>query len=208
MRAAWSITFPVAIVVMASAMSVAAQDRPDISGTWRLNHDLTAQARAHEIEREPNIGRRLPVGASGSPMGMGGGGGRGPTDTGSGSRRSSEELAKAREGLRLASLVPDRLTIARDGKTFVVTDPAGVTQRLTPDGKTTKSEIGALTIDAKAKWEGATLVVERKFEGGVKAQERYSFTADPRRLVIVTKVEDTSAVGDRARTLHRVYDGS
>jgi hypothetical protein len=199
--------FAVAILVIGSAVALAAQDRPDVSGSWRLNHDLTALARAQEIEREPNIGRRLPVGGSGSPMGMGGGG-RGPTDVSSGSRRTSEELSKAREGVRLASLAPERLTIAKDGKTFVVTDPAGVTQRLTPDGKTTKSEIGALTIDTKAKWDGTTLVVERKFEGGVKANDRYSFTAEPRRLVIVTKVEDTSAVGDRPRTLHRVYDGS
>jgi hypothetical protein len=191
-----------------SAVALAAQDRPDVSGSWKLNHDLTALARAQEIEREPNIGRRLPVGAAGSPVGMGGGGGRGPTDTSSGSRRSSEEVAKAREGVRLASLVPERLTIVKDGKTFVVTDPAGVSQRLTPDGKTTKSEIGALTIDTKTKWDGATLVVERKFEGGVKANDRYSFTAEPRRLVIVTKVEDTSALGDRPRTLHRLYDGS
>jgi hypothetical protein len=199
--------FAVAILVIGSAVALAAQDRPDVSGSWKLNHDLTALARAQEIEREPNIGRRLPVGGSGSPMGMGGGG-RGPTDVSSGSRRTSEELSKAREGVRLASLAPERLTIAKDGKTFVVTDPAGVTQRLTPDGKTTKSEIGALTIDTKAKWDGTTLVVERKFEGGVKANDRYSFTAEPRRLVIVTKVEDTSAVGDRPRTLHRVYDGS
>jgi hypothetical protein len=199
--------FAVAILVIGSAVALAAQDRPDVSGSWKLNHDLTALARAQEIEREPNIGRRLPVGGSGSPLGMGGGG-RGPTDVSSGSRRTSEELSKAREGVRLASLAPERLTIAKDGKTFVVTDPAGVTQRLTPDGKTTKSEIGALTIDTKAKWDGTTLVVERKFEGGVKANDRYSFTAEPRRLVIVTKVEDTSAVGDRPRTLHRVYDGS
>ena len=199
--------FAVTILVMGSAVALAAQDRPDVSGSWKLNHDLTALARAQEIEREPNIGRRLPVGGSGSPMGMGGGG-RGPTDVSSGSRRTSEELSKAREGVRLASLAPERLTIAKDGKTFVVTDPAGVTQRLTPDGKTTKSEIGALTIDTKAKWDGTTLVVERKFEGGVKANDRYSFTAEPRRLVIVTKVEDTSAAGDRPRTLHRVYDGS
>src|SRR5262245_57603217 len=207
MRAGRYGAYLVAVVVIASATSAAAQERPDVSGAWKLNQELTAQARAQEIEREPNIGRRLPVGASGSPMGMGGSG-RGPTDVSSGSRRSSEETAKAREGMRLASLVPDRLTIVKDGKTFVVTDPAGVTQRLTPDGKTTKSEIGALTIDTKAKWEGTTLVVERKFEGGVKANERYSFTAEPRRLVIVTKVEDTSSVGDRPRTFQRVYDGS
>jgi hypothetical protein len=193
-------------LTLAAAATAAAQEHPDISGEWRLNPDLTARARALEVERDPNLGRRLPVGASGSPMGMGGG--RGPTDVSGGSRRSPEELAKAREGLRLAALIPEHLKIVKDGKTFVVTDAAGVAQRLTPDGKSAKSEIGALTIDTKTKWEGTSLVVERKFEGGVKTNERYSLTAEPRRLTIVIKVEDTSALGDRPRTLQRVYDGS
>jgi hypothetical protein len=191
---------------VAAIAAAQAQERPDVSGEWRLNADLTARARVQEVEREPNLGRRLPVGGSGGSMGSGSSG-RGPTEV-SGSRRNSEETAKAREGIRLASIVPERLSIVKDGKTFVLTDAAGVSQRLTPDGKTTKAEIGALTIESKARWDGATLVVERKFEGGVKSSDRYSLTANPRRLVIVTKVENTDAIGERPRTLHRVYDGS
>jgi hypothetical protein len=199
--------FVVAMLAAAGVMATA-QDkaRVDLTGGWRLNADLTARARALEVEREPNLGRRLPVGGSGAPMGIGSAG-RGPTDTGSG-RRSAEDSAKAREAIRLASLVPERLTIVKDGTTFVVTDAAGVSQRLTPNGKTTRSEIGALTVETKTKWDGTTLVVERKFEGGVKASERYSVTAEPRRLTIATKIENSEAVGERPRTLHRVYDGS
>jgi hypothetical protein len=115
-------------------------------------------------------------------------------------------MAKAREGVRLASLVPAKLTIVRDAASLVVTDAAGVSSRLTP-GKTEKTEMGALTIEAKAHWDGTTLVVERKFEGGVKATERYSLSAD-RRLSIVSKIDNTTVAGERARTVHRVYDAA
>jgi len=191
------------VVILAFAAAALSQARPDFSGAWTLNEELTARARAQQVDAEPNFGRRIPIGGSG-PIG----GGRGPTDVNSGGgRRTPEEMAKAREGVRLASLVPQTLTIASDGSSIVVTDSAGVRSRLTP-GKSEKSELGALTVDAKARWDGTTLVVERKFEGGVKATDRYSLTADPRRLTIVSKVENTAVPGDRARMVHRVYDGA
>jgi hypothetical protein len=204
MKAKRAVTVLAAVVALTASVSISAQERPDFPGSWTLNADLTARARAQEIASEPNLGRRLPIGGSGAPVGMGGGG-RGPTDV-SGGRRNSEEMAKAREGMRLASLAPEKLTIVRDGTTLVVTDASGLVTRLTP-GKTEKSEIGALTVEIKARWERATLVVDRKFEGGVKTTDRYSLTSDPRRLEIVSKIENTAALGERARTLHRVYDG-
>lgn len=203
MKARLAVTALAAVVALTGRFSTSAQERPDFSGLWTLNADLTARARAQEIANEPNVGRRLPIGGSGGPVG---GGGRGPTDTSSG-RRHSEETAKAREGVRIASLVSERLTIVRDGETLVVTDASGVSARLTP-GKSTKSEIGALTVETKTRWDGVTLVVDRKFEGGVKATDRYSIASDPRRLAIVSKVENTAALGERARTWHRVYDPS
>jgi len=65
-----------------------------------------------------------------------------------------------------------------------------------------------LTVETKARWDGTTLIVDRKFEGGVKANERYSMTGAPRRLAIVSKIENTAALGERARMLHRVYDAA
>jgi len=205
MKASLAVSAVTAVVALTAGVSISAQERPDFAGSWALNADLTARARAQEIASEPNVGRRLPIGGSGGPVGIGGGG-RGPTDV-SGGRRNPEEASKAREGVRLASLVPEKLTIGRDGATLVVTDAAGVVTRLTP-GKTEKSEIGALTIETKARWDGTTLVVDRKFEGGVKATDRYSMTPEPRRLVVVSKVENTAALGERPRTLHRVYDAA
>jgi len=115
-------------------------------------------------------------------------------------------MARAREAARLAMLIPDRLTIAAGRDTIVITDGEGVSQKLTTNGKPTRSSAGAIKVETKAKWEGATLVVERKFDAGVKITERYAMTATPRRLTVAAKLENSTLRGDRIRTFERVYD--
>lgn len=189
--------------VMAPANLV--QARPDLSGAWMLNTELsTGPGRRAVAEREAP-GRRSPVGGSGLPMG----GGRGPVSMGGGyggARQDEEDMAKAREAIRLATIAAESLTIVPDGRAFVVTHGDGVTEKWTPDGKTTESRVGALRVERKIKWDSEALVIERKYEGGVKAIDRYSVTSSPRQLVIASRIENNKAAGERARTLRRVYD--
>ena len=145
-------------------------------------------------------GGRAPGGMGG--MGGGGFGGGG----GGGSRPDPQEMAKAREAMRLAMFRAERLTIVHNDAGFVVTDGEGVSHTLTPDGKTSKAEVGALTVQTKVKWDETALVVERKFEGGVKVTDRYWVTDAPRQLVVASKLESNQMSGDRARTFQRVYD--
>ncbi len=140
-------------------------------------------------------GRRGPGGMGG---GFGGGGGE--------NRSNSEEMAKIREATRLATLIPERLTVVKAYNGFTITDNDGVSVTLTADGKSTKSEIGALKVETKVKWDEAVLVVERKFDGGVKATDRYWVTDAPRQLVVASKVENSKMGGNRAIALQRVYD--
>ncbi len=184
---------------------VLAQARPNLVGTWKLNADLTTHSSPGFVNNAPTVGRRTPIGGSGMPMG----GGRGPASAGAGYPGRSEnpnELAKTREAMRLATLTPERLSIVRSGEILVVTDDDGISQKLTPDGKTTKSTVGALEVETKVKWEDEVLVVERKFEGNVKIVERYSVRESPRQLVVSAKVENNRLPGDRSRTFQRVYD--
>jgi hypothetical protein len=179
-----------------------AQERPDFTGVWTLNRDLTTRPGQHGEDRGSSTGRRTPVGGSGMPMG----GGRGPGAMGGGyggARANPEEMAKAREAARLAMLMPERLTIVRDKETIVLTDDDGISSKLTADGKTTKSALGALKVETKAKWDGDVLLVERKFEAGVKVTDRYSVTGTPRRLTIASRIENNKMP---ARTFQRVYD--
>jgi hypothetical protein len=193
------------ITTAGTSILIAAQERVDITGAWKLNTDLTTVA-AGASDRPPFGDRRAPLG--GGPAGMGGVG-HGPATAGGysgGGRADPEDAAKAREGLRLATLTSDRLTIVRKGNAYVVTDANGTSHTWTADGKTTTSEVGALTVETKIKWDGPALVVERKFEGGVKATDRYTVSGTPRRLVIASKVQNTKISGERDRTFQRVYE--
>ena len=195
----------------------------DLTGAWKINNELTQRPERSEEgmgQRRGGGGGRQPVGGMG---GMGGGGRRGPGGMGGGgfgggggggARENPEEMARLRESLRLASLIAERLTIVKAYNGFTVTDGEGVTSTFTADGKTVKSEVGALKVETKVKWDDAVLVVERKFEGGVKVTDRYWVTEAPRnvetdaprQLVIASKIEGGRMSGDRARALQRVYD--
>ena len=212
------------MVVIALLLAGAAPGRlsgepaqPDLTGAWKLNPELsqTPGQRSEEAGARSG-GRRGPGGGmpgGGMPGGGMGGGGRGPGGMGGGgygggggSRPDPEAMAKTREAIRLATLRAERLTIVRNASGFVVTDGEGVSQTLTPDGKTTKADVGALTVQTKVKWDDSALVVERKFEGGVKVTDRFWVTETPRQLVVGSKLETSQMTGDRARTFQRVYD--
>jgi hypothetical protein len=199
-----------------AAVRQSATDHPDFTGAWKINQELTQ--RPERPEESGSGGRhggdgggRTPGGGMGGmgggrrgPGGMGGGGYGG--GGGGGNRSNSEEIAKVREAMRLATLIPDRLTVVKAYNGFTVTDNDGVSMTLTADGKSVKSEVGALKVETKVKWDEAVLVVERKFDGGVKATDRYWVTDAPRQLVVASKVENSRMGANRAIALQRVYD--
>ncbi len=198
-----------------AAVRQSASDHPDFTGAWKINQELTQRPERPEESgsggwrRGGGGGGRTPGGGMGGmggghrgPGGMGGGGFGG----GGGENGQNSEMAKAREAMRLATLIPERLTIVKAYNGFTVTDNDGVSLTLTADGKSMKSEVGALKLETKVKWDEAVLVVERKFDGGVKATDRYWVTDAPRQLVVASKVENSRMGANRAIALQRVYD--
>lgn len=181
----------------------------DLTGAWKINKDLTQRSESEGSLGRPRSGGQAPVGGGGGfggrrgPGGIGGGGFGGG---GRGGGENTEEMARIREAIRIASNIPDRLTIVRAYNGFTVTDGDGVSTTLTADGKSAKTDVGALKVETKVKWDEAVLVVERKFEGGVKVTDRYWVTDAPRQLVIASRIEGGRMSGDRARALQRVYD--
>jgi hypothetical protein len=178
-----------AVFLILCAPQLRAQARPDFSGAWTLNPELTVRPFQSAADSAAESARRTPIG-----------------DNYGGSRENADEIARAREAARLAMLMPNRLTITADKDTIVVTDGEGVSQKLTTNGKAIPSSAGAIKVETKAKWEASTLVVERKFDAGVKITERYSMSAAPRRLTIASKLENSKLRSDRTRTFQRVYD--
>lgn len=187
------------ILLSGGSAAAGAQERAALVGGWTLNPTLTAQAGRRAVEDRAAIaGRRAPLG--GGPVGVGGSG-RQPTDTSTASRRDSDESIKAREAMRLAALASERIAVAADTRSLVLIDASGLTQKLALDNKPSTSQIGALTVETRARWDNAAIVVERKFEGGVKVTDRYTIR-DQTYLVIDSKID--SSQGDRH--VQRIYD--
>ena len=84
----------------------------DLTGEWKLNNELTQRPERPEDSPRRRTGGQAPGGMGGfggrrGPGGIGGGGFGG----GGGGGRSGdpEAMAKTREAMRLATLIPDRL---------------------------------------------------------------------------------------------------
>jgi len=181
-----------------SAAPVPAQDgrpqTPDLTGTWRLNTELS--------DRAPSDRPLLP-----DPQGARGRGGRGGP-RGSGGydaaprRRDLERMEAIR---RPAFDVPVRMTIVRAEDAYIITTEDGQGTRLVPDGKKAKSTVGNIDVETTALWEGAQLVVTRKLDGGITVIHQYSRFDNPRQLIVITRIErDRSDVQPPAMT--RVYE--
>ena len=142
--------------------------------------------------------------AAGWVAGMGGGG-RGGAPGGGGGMGSPEDMERMRAVMEVAMRTPARLTIVPADARLVVTDEEGVSFRIPLDGSKDTGAANGVGFETTAKWENSTLRIERKFKGGLKLVEDYAASADPRQLIVNSKVEGGRMPGG-GRTVKRVYD--
>lgn len=202
-----------ALIIVAVMMSGASgldarwqtSEPSDIIGAWQNNADLTEKP-AQPGGGDQRGGGRQPPGGVMPGGGVPGGGRRpgfgGPPGGGPGGM-DAKGMERVRAAMDAAMEVPVRLTIVRSDAGIEITDGDGVSRTLTPDGKTYKSALNGQRVDVKAKWDRARLVVERSFGGGVKLTHEYSVTANPRQLIVTTKMEGAS---ERRFGRRAVYD--
>jgi hypothetical protein len=171
--------------------------RPKLTGRWQLNKELSEDARAKLAEARERGGRPGGGGMGGRPGGGGRGGGR-PGGMGGGQRPEGPGA------MRIRALLdpPQTLIITGNDAELTLDGGDGVLVRLNIDGRRYKPEGGS--IETKAQWKGAELLVETKAtEGNGKTTTAYSLDAKAGRLQIVTRVE--GPMGDPI-SVKRVYD--
>lgn len=164
-----------AALFLIGASSVTAQDT-GILGAWRLNPELGSPAAPpRQDDGRPPGGRGAGRPGGGGGFGGGfGGGGRGGPMPGAGRGPSEDDLRRMRViGRRLAD-APRSLVIVRDGERVTLTDGDGRSTTLTAHGKKEERLTGDGEFTSKTRFEGAALVVEEDFGGGVKLTTRYA----------------------------------
>jgi hypothetical protein len=186
-----------------------APQRPSLTGTWKLNRDLTydmgrlmkemeaARAKAAKEGKGGKEGKEGTEGKEGMQGREGERGGRAPTD----------EQKKRMQELRALMEPPGQLTIADEGTVVSITDDKGRVRRYTTDGKKEKQKTDTGEIETKARWKDEGLEVETDLGNGVKLLETYANWVQDKQLVVTVLIESSRYRG-AGQTLQRVYDAA
>jgi len=190
---------------------VDANARPDFSGTWKLNTDLSEDPREKMQEARGSSGRGGGFGGGGRG-GMGGGGGRGGSGGmggmggigGGGRHGGGGSDAKGGDGAaRLGETLAAQklLTISHKDPELVIRDLNGRSRALFTDARKVEEEHAEGTAQIQAKWKDRSVVVVTKL-GGRETTETYERAADGAHLFVTTKMEG----GRGSFSFRRVYD--
>ncbi len=183
-----------------------ATPKAGLAGRWKLNPELSEDARA-KMREAMETGR-----AGGSDGGGGGFGGRGRGGGGRGGRGSggmggggrearSGAGGDPREAMREIFEAPAELAITPTESEVVILEKDGRLRTLHTDGNKYKAEGGAAEVQTR--WDGTKLVVETRSERGPRITETFDVAPDPARLTVTLKID-----GSRGPTVtvKRVYD--
>lgn len=201
-------------VLVVGAVTVIGQEarprRPDLSGEWVLNRDLSADSRGLEgtpRDREPREpeGRGRPGG--GRPGGFGGGMRGGfPGEPGGGAAGDESKMRQQmEEAQRLIRDAPTSMVLVYNEPRLAMTAADGRTRTLYTDKRKVKTANGNAELEAR--WDNDKLIAETKF-GSLKVVETYAVAENGNQLVVTAKM-DAPGRGRGGRPnaeLRRVYD--
>ena len=187
---------------------VDASARPDFSGTWRLNTDLSEDPREKMQEARGGSGGRGGAGGGsfGGRGGMGGGGrgGMGGGSMGGGGRRGggSGDGGTDSSFSRLGEIAAQRvLTISHKDPELVIRDLNGRSRALFTDARNVEEERLEGTAKVQTKWRDRTVVVVTTL-GSRETTETFERAVDGSHLFLTTKI----AGGRGSLSFRRVYD--
>ena len=204
------VALAVGVLCSLVAVRVHGASRPDLSGTWTLNRDLSEFP--SEVGFDPDwhdsdAGGQTGTGRSGGGRGRGGGGsvsGGGSSRAGSVSTRfeSEEDSRKIRELMNEVKEPSEHLTITQTDAAVTIVDARGRVRTLHIGGKEDTLQLDAGPVGVITKWENAQLVSRLLVEKDRELRYRYSRDPVTRQLV----VEVQFAEHGRGALIKRIYD--
>lgn len=185
----------------AVGVSVGAQTntpvRPNLSGAWQLNRDLSedAQRKLQSMGDGGEHGGRGSGGSHGPDHAGRGGGGHGPDGHAGG--RAQQDTRAQLEAQNLILNAPTRFVLTQDDQKVVLTEPDGRVRTLPTNNRKVKVD----GRDLRAKWENNRLVSEISV-GNAKVIETYERAPSAPQLIVTARVD----MQGRRVSVRRVYD--
>jgi hypothetical protein len=196
------------LVALAAAAIVRGQPddshKPDFSGTWTLDRDLSTDPAQIEFVPGSNSDRRPQRGGFGGIGGFGRGGsrqrGRGPA--GGLTPIEQERLKALTDQLKSAAT---RLVISHHDPDFVVNDAQDHTLFLHTTGEHDENHLGTTTISSSTHWDGSRVVTECVLGSRLTLVYTYTLLADTKQLVVrvARQVDDRRIAGQDVRLVYR-----
>jgi len=196
----------VCCLALAALTSVRAErgdtQKPDFSGAWTLDRDISTDPSHVEFVPSVNANRRPQRGGIG---GFGRGGRRradGGNYTESLTSIEQERLKALTDQLRMAST---RLVISHHDPDFVVNDAQNHTLFLHTTGEREENHLGETTITSSTHWDGSRIVTECVLGSRLTLVYTYTLLPETRQLVVrvARQVEDRRPAGQDVRLVYK-----
>jgi hypothetical protein len=180
--------------------------KPDFSGTWTLDRNLSTNPAQITFVPAPDANRRPQRGGIGGFGGFGRGGSRPRADN----QNSAESLTPS-EQERLKALTDQlktataTLVISHHDPDFVVNDAQDHTLFLHTTGEREENHLGAITISSSTHWTGSRLVTECVLGSRLTLVYTYTLLPNTRQLVVrvARQAEDRRPAGQDVRLVYR-----
>ena len=200
------------VAALAAIAIVSAQSddghKPDFSGTWTLDRNLSTDPAQIDFAPKPDANRRPQRG--GGIGGFGGGFGRGGSRPRADNQNSAESLTPS-EQERLKALTDQlktataTLVISHHDPDFIVNDAQDHTLFLHTTGEREENHLGTITVNSSTHWDGSRVVTECVLGSRLTLVYTYTLLPNTRQLVVrvARQVEDRRPAGQDVRLVYR-----
>lgn len=197
-----ALLFATGLLVTTTPADVLQAQQTGLTGKWRLNEAQSDDAQQKMQEMFQQGGGRGGYQRSGAGRGgRGGGGGRGGRGApGGGDVQQGQTGSAMRSAMRASQL----LQISQTDVELQIGDETGQVRTLYTDGRKVKREAALGGGEVKTKWKEDKLVVEQKYDRGLKITETYELVDEGRQLLLKVRIEGLRF--PQPLEIRRVYD--
>lgn len=197
---------PAPVVLGAARVITPAEAAAQMTGTWKLNEELSPLPRAGSSPTAGTPGRGGGASGRGGQGAFSGGSGR-PVPRATLTQNQLQQL-RVRALYRELTVRPYQLKITATATSATFVDEDDVERVVTINNKKDKLDLGTSVLDCKTYWKVSALTIELEAGSELKLFEIFELSPTGRQLLVTLKTDDgdNPKAGQQRSFVQRVYD--